>query len=124
MNSNDAGSMNNAPVARAGADRTVFVNTPVDLDGTSSYDADGDTLHYSWSFSSTPDGSAAALVNSTSPRTSFTPDVSGTYVIRLLVNDGTVNGEPDTINIEVEEPKAANHSDGGGSCFIRTATLF
>ncbi len=100
------------------------MNTPVDLDGSSSYDVDGDTLAYSWSFSSTPDGSAAELVNSTSPRTSFTPDVAGTYVIRLLVSDGTLSGEPDTVNIEAEEPRDADHSDGGGSCFIRTARLF
>ncbi len=52
---------NSPPVADAGADQAVRVNDIVQLDGSSSSDADGDTLTFKWSFTSVPDGSSAAL---------------------------------------------------------------
>lgn len=39
---------NQAPVADAGADQTVIVGTELVLDGTGSYDPDGDQLMYFW----------------------------------------------------------------------------
>ena len=34
------------PVADAGPDQSVVLNAPVDLDGTGSFDADGETLRW------------------------------------------------------------------------------
>ena len=49
-----------APVAAAGSDQTITTaNTSVELDGSASSDADGDSLTYRWSFTSMPEGSAS-----------------------------------------------------------------
>ena len=53
---------NSAPVANAGADQAVLVSDTVQLDGSGSSDADGDTLTFKWSFVSRPVGSSATSV--------------------------------------------------------------
>lgn len=90
---------NNAPVANAGPDQNVSTSSLVTLDGSGSSDADGDTLTYSWSLVSMPDGSAATLSDSTVVGPTFTADVDGTYVISFVVNDGTADSSPDTVTI-------------------------
>ena len=60
---------------------------------------DHDSLTYSWTFSSRPAGSAALLVGSNTPTPTFTADVAGAYVAQLIVNDGQVNSDPDTVVI-------------------------
>jgi hypothetical protein len=93
------GSSNKAPVANAGAAQNVAVGGIVTLDGSASSDADGDTLTYAWSLTELPTGSAATLSSLTAQRPTFTPDVAGTYVARLVVNDGTVSSTPATVTI-------------------------
>ncbi len=66
------------------------------MNGGASTDANGDPLTYSWTLLSKPAGSAAVLENPTSVTPSFTVDLAGDYVVRLIVNDGTVNSAPDT----------------------------
>ena len=89
---------NNAPVADAGADQTVLVGVTVTLDGNGSSDVDGDALTYSWSLTA-PVGSAANLSDTTIINPTFDIDLPGTYVVQLIVYDGTVNSAPDTVNI-------------------------
>ncbi|MEE2732454.1 MAG: YHYH protein [Pseudomonadota bacterium] len=79
---------NTAPVAIAGADVTAPTGSRVDLDGSASSDQDNDSLAYSWTFSSLPQGSAASISNSGSVMPSFVPDVEGDYIVQLMVNDG------------------------------------
>ena len=79
--------VNRAPVANAGSDRTVQVGSLVQLNGTSSYDPDGDSITYSWALTK-PAGSNASLSSTASATPSFTPDVSGTYRAQLIVRDG------------------------------------
>jgi hypothetical protein len=88
---------NQPPVADAGPDQAVEQDTlggaSVTLDGTSSYDPDGDPLTYSWTWSG---GSA----------TGVKPTVSlplGTTTITLVVNDGTVDSDPDTVVVTVQD---------------------
>ena len=50
-------------------------------------DPDGDAFTYAWSFASTPTGSAATLSDPTAASPTFTPDVHGTYVVRLVATD-------------------------------------
>ncbi len=77
------------PVAVAGSDQVVAVNTPVTLDGSGSYDPypeDTAGLQYRWQCFSAPetvtlndDGQAAQV--------SFTPTTVGRYYFRLNVRD-------------------------------------
>ena len=91
---------NAPPVADAGDDQSAVVNGLVKLDGTGSSDINGDPLTYSWTFASKPQGSTATLSNPTGAMPTFTPDLPGVYVLRLIVNDGKVNSQPDTVRIE------------------------
>jgi hypothetical protein len=67
---------------------------PVTLDGTQSFDPDpGDSVaSYSWSFLFVPtdlqgNQSQATLDTTDQPTTSFTPDITGIYIVRLVVFD-------------------------------------
>ncbi len=90
---------NSAPVADAGADQSVFFGDTVILDGSASSDVDNDMLTYSWSFITKPPGSAAALSNPTAVKPIFDIDVSGDYVVQLIVNDGRLDSVADTVTI-------------------------
>ena len=90
---------NEPPVANAGPGQMVCVIPPattamVTLDGSGSYDADGDPLTYTWSW----DGNTAHGVNPT------TELPLGTTTITLVVNDGKVDSVPDTVDITVRIP--------------------
>lgn len=92
-------SVNDAPVAHAGANQFGGVGLEASLDGSASSDNNGDTLTYSWSFVSLPAGSSTTLVGPTSETPTFIADVEGLYEIRLTVNDGFVDSEADTVII-------------------------
>ncbi len=95
---------NCAPVAQAGANQPVTTGTVVTLNGSASSDVNGTPVTYSWSFSSTPPGSAATLSDPTSAQPSFTADVAGTYIISLVVSDGSAQSEADTVTITATAP--------------------
>jgi hypothetical protein len=94
-------SFNNLPpVADAGASQSVKVGDQVALDGSKSSDPNGDTLTYAWSITSRPAGSSAALSSVNNVLSLFQPDMAGTYVITLTVNDGF--GRTASTNIQVQ----------------------
>lgn len=90
---------NTPPVANAGPDATVTIGVTAQLDGTGSSDADSDPLTYAWQIVSRPAGSAATLAGAATAQPSLTPDVDGTYVVQLVVNDGTEDSAPDTVSL-------------------------
>jgi RHS repeat-associated protein len=90
---------NAPPVASAGPDQTVPVQTLVRLDGSASTDADGDALTFRWRIVSAPTGSAAALSDPAALMPMVLVDVPGTYEVELRVHDGTAESEPDTVSI-------------------------
>lgn len=96
---------NSPPVAEAGPAQTVLLNTTVQLDGASSHDADGDPLIYQWTLTSVPVGSTAALMNPMTVNPHFVADKAGAYVVQLIVNDGTVSSDPDTVTISTENSR-------------------
>ncbi len=103
-----ATSPNTPPVAVAVADATdVNIGTTVNLDGNGSNDVDGDPLSYAWSLS-IPAGSAATLTGPTTATPSFVPDVAGTYLATLVVNDGQANSAPDSVSIIANTPPVAD----------------
>jgi len=90
------------PIANAGDDSSILINNEVILDGSLSTDANNDLLTYFWSFTSIPNGSSAVLLNELTETPSFTPDVSGEYVISLTVNDGDVSSVVDSVVVFAE----------------------
>lgn len=91
--------INSPPVANAGSNQTVTPGSLVSLNGSGSSDVDGDPLTYLWSFVSIPSGSAAVILNGRSVSAAFLADVSGTYIVKLVVNDGHVDSQPSTVTI-------------------------
>jgi hypothetical protein len=89
--------INTAPIAQAGADRTVAVGATATLNGAGSSDADGDVLAYQWTLLSRPAGSAAALSSVSDVAPSLVVDRPGSYVVRLVVNDGQASSVADTV---------------------------
>jgi alpha-tubulin suppressor-like RCC1 family protein len=90
-----------APVANAGLPKSVLLGDTVLLDGSKSSDVDNDLLTYKWSFVTRPDGSDAFIASPTSAQPSFFPDLWGSYVVQLVVNDGWLDSPPSTVNIQV-----------------------
>jgi hypothetical protein len=93
---------NQAPVADAGANRSVYEKTAVTLDGTASSDADGSIAAYQWAQTG---GTAVALSNAATARTSFTApivDLSGeTLTFTLTVTDDDGGTSTDTVTVSV-----------------------
>jgi hypothetical protein len=75
-----------------------LVGDTVYLDGSRSFDANGDLLTYRWSLISGPAGSSVTL-NATTPQASFLADQPGDYVVSLVVNDGFKNSAPNIVTI-------------------------
>ncbi len=91
---------NNPPVANAGI-TNVYRPSSITLDGTGSYDPDGDQINYSWRLISKPFDSTQYLRNANTANPILIPDFPGTYIAQLIVSDGFAQSEPDTIVIEV-----------------------
>jgi K319-like protein len=100
---------NSPPVANAGSAQTVVAGNTVHLNGSGSTDVDGDPLTFSWAFTSMPAGSTAVLSDPTAVAPTFFADLVGTYVLRLIVNDGTVDSAPSSVSITTQDsPPTAN----------------
>lgn len=90
---------NQRPVADAGPDQTTAVGATVHLNGSASSDPDGQALAYAWSFRSRPTGSAAVLDAPASVTPSFVADVAGSYVVSLVVRDGSLSSLADRVTV-------------------------
>ena len=93
---------NHPPVADAGADLEVEEGSPVILDGSHSYDPDGDELNYSWT---QPDGQDVDLGTADEATLTFTaPPCSAenhTLTFQLMVDDGEDYSEADEVEVTV-----------------------
>jgi len=105
------------PVAEAGDSKLLTPCSPteVQLDGTSSFDPEGQAIDYAWSITSVPNGSQVidALVEGRFTATpSFNWDVPGLYTVELRVHDGQQGSEPSYVAVQAvpslpnEEPVA------------------
>lgn len=112
------------PVASAGPDQSATVGQTVILDGGASSSPDGYALNYQWSLMSAPAGSAAVLSNATGVKPSLVVDQRGSYVLQLIVDDGTLASEPDTVVIDVlNTPPVANAGPDQNVYISQTVTL-
>jgi hypothetical protein len=115
------GSSNTAPVADAGQPISQTADTAVQLNGTGSLDADGDALTYIWSFDSVPEGSSLPSMESPFSKNhttdasapTFTADRVGTYIVKLVVNDGKLDSVADYVIVTVSEPENLPVADAG-----------
>lgn len=99
------------PVADAGGDQTVSPGSEVILDGSGSYDPDNDPLTYLWTLAS-PEGSNAVLSDATIVNPTFTADVEGIYVARLVVNDGAWDSQPSITMINASDGPVIEDVEG------------
>ncbi|MEM3117295.1 MAG: hypothetical protein QW136_02710, partial [Nitrososphaerales archaeon] len=104
---------NNPPVANAGPDQTVVEGTLVTLDGSASFDPELGPLTFSWTQTAGP---AVALSGANTANPTFTAPlvtVDTVLTFQLIVNDGTNNSAPDTVNITVQNVSDQDGSGGG-----------
>lgn len=92
----DICSPNNQPVANVGPVRLGELGVEAEFSGLGSNDPDGDPLSYQWQLLQLPSDSSVQLTASLGETTALTPDVCGTYVVRLVVNDSFLLSQPAT----------------------------
>lgn len=102
-------SVNTPPVAVAGFDQRIQLveGAPgeVVLDGTGSFDPDGDPVEHRWAVLRAPSGLTLLGEARTArePRVQLT--VPGLYVFELVVSDGLDTSAPDHVNVFAAPPE-------------------
>jgi hypothetical protein len=95
--------LNSAPVANAGADFSADEGVLVTLNGTGSFDLDGNPLTYRWR--QLPVDTVNLQPNNMDPTPSFNAPTltsgSTTLTFELIVNDGFLDSAPDIVNVTV-----------------------
>jgi hypothetical protein len=95
-----------APTAVTGDPITAEDCTAVPLDGSGSYDPNGEPLSYQWSLVSLPAQSQAnnaSFADTTAAITTFYPDVAGEYMFGLTVSDGNAWSDVSLQTLTAEE---------------------
>ncbi len=98
-----------APVADAGADRSVDPGAVAVLDGAGSSDPNGlEPLVYQWTLVEWPTGSSASMGAIDAVEATLTTDVAGDYTIELTVanTDGIWDETPDRVVVTAVAPPA------------------
>jgi len=118
-----ASAANGAPTALAGAAQNVLKGASVGLDGSGSSDPNGDVLNYRWSLVSAPAGSAATLNNTAVAKPTFLADVSGVYVLSLVVTDGLLSSEPSTVTVTASSSNLPPVANAGTEQTVRVGDV-
>jgi uncharacterized cupredoxin-like copper-binding protein len=96
---------NTPPIANAGPDQNNVSSGTITLDGSESYDPDGDTITYQWTQTAGP---AVTIANPTAAKASF-PAVSGqNYAFRLTVTDSGGASSSATTRVSTMAPTPAS----------------
>jgi hypothetical protein len=106
---------NSVPVADAGADQHFDKEgIEIQLDGSQSFDPDGDPITYAWAITSRPPFSGATLSNPNEAQPTFVADMLGTYIIELVVTDDLdASSAPD--QVAVTSGNVGPVADAGGN---------
>jgi len=120
-----ADSGNLPPIANAGEAivLTPCAPTEVVLDGSASYDPEGQPLNFHWELTSVPNSSAvtnATLEGRYTANPRFNWDVPGIYTLRVTADDGENTSAPDYVAVQAvpNQPNAAPLADAGGNVTI------
>ncbi len=95
-----------AYTVNAGPDQTVKLGTLVTLSGSST--TTESHPNYLWQFVSVPTGSGATLMDPTTLTPTFSPDLTGLYVVSLSLE----GGPSDLVTIEVQANLLTLHFSG------------
>ena len=117
---------NHPPVAVAivKPNQSTFVGTAIALDGSGSYDVDGDPLTYRWSLDPTQPTNAVVIDNKTAIQPNVTLNQKGTWQLKLVVNDGKVDSAPANVTITTENSIPVAIAGAGQTVFVgQTANL-
>ena len=96
----------NPPTAIGGVLGEPQSCAPVNLTAVNSFDPDGDTLDFTWFFTTIPPLSQATdddITDRFSMEASFVPDSAGYWAVALQVSDGTYTSAPATVGFTVSE---------------------
>jgi hypothetical protein len=117
-----ASNANLAPVANAGTPQNVLVGATTTLNGANSSDANGDAITYAWSMTSKPFGSTAALANASTVNPTFAADIAGSYVLSLVVSDGSLSSAASTVTITASTANIAPVANAGAAQSVVTGS--
>lgn len=98
------------PVADAGVGLMANVGDTVSLNGLASADPEGAPLTFAWTQTGGP---PTDLAKDDTPEPEFTLDAGGTYRFTLVVNDGVLDSEPDSVEIVAPERSFGGDAEGG-----------
>jgi len=101
------------PVANAGATQSVVAGTTVTLDASTSSAAAGKSLTYAWTLISKPAGSSATLASPNTAKPTFVADAAGSYVVTVIVNDGTTDSSAASVTVTASVANAAPVANAG-----------
>ena len=93
-----------------GSNRALPLNVVVNL----SNNGDGNEATYLWSIQDKPEGSAAALSSTTAAAPTFTPDLPGSYLVRLVTDDNLATEDRDQVIAGVLRLRTATRTPAAG----------
>ena len=103
------------PIANAGSNQSVSVGQTAYLNGSASYDPNGDSLTYLWSGYG-PVGTKAIIYNYQTAAPYINPDLPGEYGFTLVVNDGKVNSSPSSVTVTAIAASTVNGVNAATNC--------
>ena len=129
-----AWALNQSPQAVVGADTEADAGATVTLDGSGSYDPDGDALTYSWQEAG--DGNCGLSLAGTDQSTlSFTaPSEETECILKLYVRDGQGGLDSDEVTVFVQTAEISSSTvtkievgqemTGGNGCSLNRGSVF
>ncbi len=115
---------NSPPIAEAGPGQAVIqIGSTVYLDGSQSYDEDGDPISFSWNITTKPEGSSTTLSDPNIVNPTFIADVYGDYVVTLVVNDPWTPSQADSVSVSFDNVKPVADA-GVNQSVVRGDTVF